>query len=117
VPGGWVALAPRVDYPRLARSRFARPADELPVWSVVCFTVPSAYRGQGVAHGLLEGAIAFARSQDARALEAYPVDLSVRSFDTSPWSGSRTMFERLGFVEVAQRLPGRPVMRLHLTGS
>ncbi len=117
VPVGWVSLGPREAFPRLRRSPVAKPVDELPVWSIVCFVVPPAYRGQGVATGLLQGAIAFARGRDVVALEAYPVDKRVRSRDTSLWTGAMTMYAKAGFVEVVRRRPDRPVVRLMLKGS
>ena len=36
-PAGWVSVAPRSEFSRLARSRVIKPVDEQPVWSVVCF--------------------------------------------------------------------------------
>jgi GNAT superfamily N-acetyltransferase len=111
VPVGWVAVAPRSQYPRLVRSPVAKAVDELPVWSVVCFVVPSPYRGRGVARALLRGAIAHAEGRGAVALEAYPIDKPERGQDTFMWNGARTMFAREGFVEVARRRPERPVMR------
>ena len=47
-PVGWISLGPREDYARLARSPVMKPVDDQPVWSIVCFVVPSAYRRQGV---------------------------------------------------------------------
>ncbi len=114
VPVGWVAVAPRSAYPRLVRSPVAKAVDDLPVWSVVCFVVPSAFRGHGVARALLRGAIAHAASHGAVALEAYPIDKPGRGQDTFLWNGVRSMFEREGFVEVARRRPTRPVMRRRL---
>ena len=111
VPVGWVAVAPRSQYPRLVRSPVAKAVDDLPVWSVVCFVVPAPYRGQGVAKALLRGAIDHARAHGAVALEAYPIDKPGRGHDTFLWNGVRSMFEREGFVEVARRRPERPVMR------
>jgi GNAT superfamily N-acetyltransferase len=111
VPVGWVAVAPRSQYPRLVRSPVAKAVDDLPVWSVVCFVVPSPYRGRGVARALLRGAIAHAEAHGAVALEAYPIDKPGRGHDTFLWNGVRSMFEREGFVEVARRRPERPVMR------
>ena len=40
--------------------RVMKPVDDLPVWSIICFVVPSQYRGQAVARWLLDGAIAYA---------------------------------------------------------
>lgn len=110
-PVGWVAVAPRSEYPRLVRSPVAKAVDDLPVWSVVCFVVPSAYRGRGVARALLRGAVEHAAAHGAVALEAYPIDKPERGHDTFMWNGVPSMFEREGFVEVARRRPERPVMR------
>ena len=111
VPVGWVAVAPRSQYPRLVRSPVAKAVDELPVWSVVCFVVPAPYRSRGVARALLRGAVAHAEAHGAVALEAYPIDKPGRGHDTFMWNGVRSMFEREDFLEVARRRPERPVMR------
>lgn len=112
VPVGWVALAPRADYPRLRRSPVAKAVDDVPVWSVVCFVVPPAHRHQGVATGLLRGAIEFARAHGAPALEAYPIDKQVPGADAWLWNGAMSMYRKAGFVEVVRRRPERPVVRL-----
>ena len=112
-PVGWISLGPRGDYAKLARSPVMKPVDDQPVWSVVCFVVPSAYRGQGVAQALLEGAIAYAAKRGATLIEAYPVDRPDRSHDdASMWFGAKSMYDKLGFTEVARRKPERPVVRL-----
>ena len=49
--------------------------------AAICFVVPSEYRRQGVAQGLLDGAVAYAKEQGATLLEAYPVDKPCRSND------------------------------------
>lgn len=111
VPVGWVSLAPRGEFAKLRRSPVMRPVDDKPVWSIVCFVVPSAHRGQGVAHGLLHGAIAYARKHGATLIEAYPVDKPARSSDDAMWFGAKSMYDRAGFEEVARRKPTRPVVR------
>ena len=113
-PVGWVSLGPREDYLKLARSPAMKPVDAEDVWSIVCFVVPSAYRRQGVARELLAGAVEYARTRGVRLLEAYPVDRSEPSAPDAPWFGSKSMFDRAGFVEVARRKPARPVVRLKL---
>lgn len=112
VPVGWVAVAPRAEFAKLKRSPVMKPVDDQPVWSIVCFVVPAAYRGQGVAHALLRGAIAYAREHGATLLEAYPVDKAGRSKDDVMWFGAKSMYDRAGFEEVARRKPARPVVRL-----
>lgn len=111
-PVGWLSVGPRADYAKLARSPVMKPVDDQPVWSVVCFVVPPAHRGQGIARALLDGAIAYAREQGATLIEAYPVDRPGRSDDDALWFGTKSMYDAAGFEEVARRKPQRPVMRL-----
>ena len=112
VPVGWVSLGPRDDYAKLQRSPVMKAVDERPVWSIVCFVVPSQYRGQGVARALLDGAIAYAKKRGVALLEAYPVDKPGRSNDDSVWFGAKSMYDAAGFEEVARRKPTRPVVRI-----
>jgi GNAT superfamily N-acetyltransferase len=113
-PVGWVSLGPREDFARLARSRPMKQVDEQPVWSIICFVVPSAYRRQGVAHALLAGAVDWARERGVRLLEAYPVDRRADAAPDASWFGSCSMFEKAGFAEVARHTPARPIVRLAL---
>lgn len=108
-PIGWISLGPREDYRRLERSPVVRRVDEKPVWSIVCFFVDRAERGQGVMEALLRGAIDYARAQGATLLEAYPVDTKERSH--TDWFGAKRMYDRAGFKEVARRKSTRPVVR------
>jgi len=114
VPVGWVSVGPRADYARLARSPVMKPVDDQPVWSIICFVVPSEYRGQGVARALLAGAVAYAKKRGAKLIEAYPVDRTGRSSDDAMWFGAMSMYDDAGFSEVARRKPQRPVVRLKL---
>lgn len=114
VPVGWVSVGPRSEFARLERSPVMKPVDAKPVWSIVCFVVPASHRGQGVAHALLHGAIAYARRRGATLIEAYPVDKAGRSSDDAMWFGAESMYDRAGFEEVARRKPARPVVRLEI---
>ena len=117
---GWVSLGPRADYERLAYSRVLAPVDDRPVWSIVCFVVSRRVRGRGIATALLGAAIAHARTQGARTLEAYPVDVSgARIPAASAYHGTLSMFTRAGFAVAARRRgtsagPDRPIVRLEL---
>ncbi len=113
-PVGWVSLGPRAEYRKLQRSPVMHAVDDRPVWSVVCFVVPSPHRGRGVTKALLAGAIAYAREHGVGTLEAYPVDTAVPGHASAPWFGSAHMFAEAGFEEVARRRDDRPVMRLAL---
>jgi GNAT superfamily N-acetyltransferase len=98
---GWAALAPRSELP-FARSRKIPHVDDLPVWSVWCIRVRPGHRGRGISHALLEGAVAYARSQQAPAVEGYPVDNEGKKVDlTMAYVGTRAVFERAGFSKAA----------------
>jgi GNAT superfamily N-acetyltransferase len=112
VPVGWVSLGPRERFAKLQRSPVMKPVDEQPVWSIVCFVVPSPHRGQGVARAMLDAAIRYARGRGVRLLEAYPVDKPGRASDESMWFGTKRMYDDAGFEEVARRKPTRPIVRL-----
>jgi GNAT superfamily N-acetyltransferase len=117
---GWVSLAPREEYERLAFSTVLRPVDERQVWSIVCFVVAGRQRGRGVAIALLDAAIAYARGRGATTLEAYPIHESRgRVSSDAAYTGTQRMFERAGFevVEVRQwnaTSSPRPIVRLEL---
>jgi GNAT superfamily N-acetyltransferase len=98
---GWAAVAPRAELP-FARSTKIPHVDELPVWSVWCIRVRPGRRGKGISHALLDGAVAYARSQGAPAIEGYPVDNRGRKVDlTMAYVGTRALFERAGFTKAA----------------
>lgn len=120
-PVGWCSISPRTEIPRLVGSTVIRPVDDLPVWSVICVVVRGGHRRQGVTSPLLEGAVAWAASQGAERVEAYPVDPQGRRMDTTmAFVGTRAMFEKAGFdvvgvtEAVASRMP-RLVMRRMLS--
>ena len=56
-PVGWCNFGPRLDYPRLERSRTLKCDDAERVWSVTCFYVHRKFRAQGVATALLDHAV------------------------------------------------------------
>jgi GNAT superfamily N-acetyltransferase len=117
---GWVSLAPREDYERLAYSKVLAPIDDTPVWSIVCFVVSRTARGQGVATALLDAAIDYARTHGATTVEAYPADTAGgRIPAASAFHGTLSMFESAGFEVVERRQynaasPVRPIVRRRL---
>jgi GNAT superfamily N-acetyltransferase len=131
---GWVSVAPRDEFTRIAGAAGAAGAEaEEGVWSIVCFFVRPGHRGQRIAAALLEGAVEHARAAGARVLEAYPLESEGKISNASAYTGMRSMFEAAGFVEGGRfdrwqavpaatgdepkplvRPPGRPVMRLVL---
>ena len=116
---GWAAIAPRSELP-FARSRKIPHVDDLPVWSLWCLRVRPGHRGQGIARALIPGAVDYARSEGAPAVEGYPTDNQGEKVDlTMAYVGTRALFEAAGFTlasttdAVSGGFP-RVVMRLHL---
>jgi GNAT superfamily N-acetyltransferase len=98
---GWAGVHPRTDT-GFARNRRIPHVDNLPVWSVWCIRVRPGYRGRGISHQLLQGAVEFARSYGAPAIEGYPVDNQGRKVDlTMAYVGTRGLFEKAGFTKAA----------------
>ncbi|GAB3993228.1 GNAT family N-acetyltransferase [Nocardioides marmoraquaticus] len=99
---GWAAVAPRSELP-FARSRKIPQVDDLPVWSLWCVRVRPGHRGRGIAHHLIEGAVAYAAERGAPAAEGYPVDNRGERVDlTMAYVGTRQQFERAGFTLVSR---------------
>lgn len=114
-PVGWCALGPRESFPRLARSRILAPVDDRSVWSVVCFYVNRAHRGEGVSVALLQAGARYAAGAGATILEGYPVEPKKESVPpVFAFTGLDSAFRRAGFREVARRSPTRPIMRLEI---
>ena len=117
VPVGWCHIAPRSEIPRLVASQLIRQVDDVPVWSIICVVVRSGHRRQGVTTRLIDGAVSYAASRGAPAVESYPVDTRGGRMDlTMAFVGTRAMFENCDFEvigqtdAVASRMP-RLVMR------
>lgn len=116
-PVGWCSIGPRSENTRLSGSRLIRPLDDLPVWSIICVVVRGGHRRRGYTTPLIEGAVGYAASRGAPAVESYPVDPGSERIDlTMAFVGTRAMFEKVGFAvagstgATASKLP-RLVMR------
>ncbi|HZC04042.1 MAG TPA: GNAT family N-acetyltransferase [Ktedonobacterales bacterium] len=110
-PVGWVSVAPRETYGALERYRALARVDDAPVWSVACFFIDHSVRRQGVTLGLLNAAVAYARSQGATAIECYPVAPDARLYT---YMGSPATFRKAGFTDVTPPGRERLVMRYAL---
>ncbi|HLM66065.1 MAG TPA: GNAT family N-acetyltransferase [Longimicrobium sp.] len=116
---GWAAVAPRADT-TFARTRTIPHVDDVDVWTVWCIRVRPGHRGKGISHSLLAGAVEYARSRGAPAIEGYPVDNKGGKVDlTMAYVGTRALFEKAGFRKAADTtsvIDGFPrvLMRLEL---
>jgi len=118
----WAAVAPR-SVTTFSRSRTIPKVDDLDVWAVWCIRVRPGHRGKGISHALLAGAVAYARSRGAPAIEGYPVENRGEKVEqTMAYVGTRALFEKAGFHEASETksvICGFPrvLMRLDLRGS
>jgi len=116
-PVGWCNIGPRAEIPRLEGSKLIRPVDAVPVWSIVCVVVRAGHRKKGVTSHLIDGAVEYAASRGAPAVEAYPVEPDGRMDTTMAFVGTLSMFTRAGFEvigtteAVASKLPRLMVRR------
>ena len=114
-PVAWCRVMPRAGLPGLANSRhFKTDLDIDGVWSLPCFVVCPKHRGRGLTTVLTKAAIAFARDQGGRILEAYPWETAEAKYPTVIYTGLASTFKRLGFEVVQRRAPHKPMMRLAL---
>ncbi len=111
-PVGWCSFGPRESFPRLARVRALETQFAADTWSIVCFYIPAAWRGSGVATKLLLAATRIAFARGAREIEGYPV-VPNRPPAKIPaafaWTGVPPIFERAGYAEISRREASRPV--------
>jgi GNAT superfamily N-acetyltransferase len=109
-PVGWCSIAPRSSYTPLGGEEYEGAPDHK-VWSLVCFFVPRARRGEGIGKQLLAAAIKAARKHGARIVEAYPVDPDSPSYR---FMGFVANFAQAGFTETKRAGKRRHVMHLRL---
>lgn len=94
-PVAWCSIAPRQSYRSLGGADYPGVPEEA-VWSLVCFFVPRALRGQGLMPQLLQAALKTARKHGALVVEAYPVDPDSPSYR---FMGFVDSFQKAGFTE------------------
>ena len=111
---GWVSVAPREDFASLNRSPVLRQVDEKPVWSIVCLFVGKAFRGQNFSLQLVKGAVDYAKSNGAEIVEAYPTITASKKLEpVSIYMGLKTIFQKVGFVQVKKASKSKLIMRYY----
>lgn len=117
---GWMQIGPRADVPewnnagRVSAPMEAGEAGDPAAWAISCFFVRTKARGAGLTHLLVAAGIAHARAGGARVLDACPIRQSKDSRSIGLFVGSARVFEKAGFAVLAERKPGRPLMRFAL---
>lgn len=117
-PLGWVAVSPRPDNPRLARSPVAASTeDPAGVWSVTCFYIHRKGRRQGLSGALLRAAVDYAAGRGARVVEGYPVEVQGKRPGADLYHGTVNTFAKAGFDLVERRPPARALMRFRVSAD
>jgi GNAT superfamily N-acetyltransferase len=118
-PVGWVAVEPRIAYPKLRTLRVpwtgrSEDKDDDGVSAVTCFCVRKGYRGRGITYPLARAAADYAREQGATAVEGYAMVTQPGVEIT--WGevhvGAVQVFAEAGFTEVSAPAKRRRVMRI-----
>src|SRR6185295_6399756 len=112
---GWVAVAPRTDVIRFEKAK----ASELELgknpkkhYAITCFYVRTGHRKRGLMSDLAQAAIDYARKKKATAIDVCPIESDRPLMWGEGFVGIVSVFQELGFKEVARRSPRRPLMRL-----
>lgn len=114
-PVGWIAMAPRGDYMKLANARAFKRIDDKPVWSITCFFIKKQFRHIGLSQLLIKGAIDFAKKKKIKTLEAYPaIPYSENMPHPFLWVGVLSSFIKNGFRIVKQNSKSRAMVRIEL---
>lgn len=117
-PVAWMQIGPRADVPEFNNAgRVCAPLEDAPaedesVWAITCFFTDTKFRGEGLSHPMVEAGIRYARENGARIIEACPMDQAKQAKSVGLFVGSTRVFEKAGFVQVAVRKQGRPLVRM-----
>jgi GNAT superfamily N-acetyltransferase len=114
---GWLKLTPASKLSKLYDQRLYRGlpcfnSDRRGVFTLGCFFVDPAFRGQGLSRRLIEMAIEYARTLGARSLEALPRGEAAAS-EAERWLGRPSALQAAGFAMVHDFAP-YPIFRLEL---
>lgn len=114
---GWIAVEPRSEYPRLARSRVLKPVDDQPVWSITCFFTRRDFRSRGVTVALLKAAVEHVKKHGGKIVEGYPIQPKKGKMPAAfVYTGLASAFRKAGFKIVARNSETRPIFRYVIGG-
>lgn len=114
---GWVAVSPREDVIRFEKAKTSAlepGADPRTHFAITCFYVRTGHRKRGLMTDLAKAAIAYAKKKKAAAIDVCPIETDKPLMWGEGFVGIVSVFQELGFKEVARRSPRRPLMRLSL---
>jgi GNAT superfamily N-acetyltransferase len=114
-PVGWLSMSPREQFVRIENSRILKQVDKTPAWSIPCLFILKRYRRMGVSVELLKAAVDFAKKNNIKTLEAYPiVPYQDKMPDAFAWTGVLAAYEKVGFKIVSQSSKSKFIVRYEL---
>jgi GNAT superfamily N-acetyltransferase len=115
IPIAWCSLGDRYEFRELGISELLAPVDDQPVWAITCLFIAKAFRRKGISDSLLAAAVEYAKEKGAKIVEGYPLSpITPKVPVAAAWTGLESVFIRGGFIEVARRVPMRPIYRLEI---
>lgn len=97
---GWCQFGPPGELPA-RMSSYGRLGVAPPDWRITCFFVDRDHRKEGVARAGLEGALRIIAERGGGTVDGYPtVTRGKPTSNSFLWSGTSTMFERVGFKRI-----------------
>jgi ribosomal protein S18 acetylase RimI-like enzyme len=109
-PVGWLCFGPRKTFPFLDKSRVLQTGSGDGTWSMVCFYIPSRWRGQGVASQMLAAGTKEAFARGATEIEAYPAVPSSGPLPAAfAYTGVPKLFEKAGYKKIRRPTGQRPI--------
>jgi GNAT superfamily N-acetyltransferase len=112
---GWVAVSPHDDVIRFEKAKASaleQGEDPRRHYAITCFYVRTGHRKRGLMTDLAKAAIAYAKKRKAAAIDVCPIETNKPLMCGEGFVGIVSVFQELGFKEVARRSPRRPLMRL-----
>jgi len=109
---GWCSIAPRAEFAALAKKPSLATDWDARTWSVTCFFVAKDWRKHGLGRRLLDAAVRTARARGATRVEGYPAPPPKQGGDLPAvfaWTGLPVVFERCGFMPLAEAPGKRPI--------
>ena len=113
---GWCLFGPPAEIPG-RMGGYGRLGLAQPDWRIPCFFVDRDRRNEGVAETALEGALRMIAMKGGGVVDAYPLDVSGRTYGSSFLAGGTSaMFARAGFRPVVKLGTRKLVMRKVVRG-
>jgi GNAT superfamily N-acetyltransferase len=98
---GWIAIDPMT----ALAGHDCRTTGKDGEWSIHCLFIKDVHRGKGLSMQLIQAAIEYAKSKNAKLISAFPIPNENRSRfppNEAEFSGRFSSYQKLGFQPVGQ---------------